>query len=221
MSKEELVLNTEILPEDNPLLTMEEAGNWLRLSDSELLHLVRTGELIGHQVGQSWRFYLEDLRACIKQGSSERKPSGQKTEIHPQGKSFIFEQFCGEEFGFQARKGFADWLKEQKDEKTDIGEFARKMLQYQSFPGWSNSKTVYVSYLKENGHAEEIQKAFNVVWEAYTLYRKMSYRNQMICLPIELCTLLQERAKQNDRLFSHEVIFLLLHALQDKEKAEG
>ncbi len=54
----------QMLQEDI-LLTFKEAMGYLRVSRSTLYRLMWSGQLTGHKVGSTWRFYLEDLRACV------------------------------------------------------------------------------------------------------------------------------------------------------------
>jgi excisionase family DNA binding protein len=51
--------------QDDVLLTFKEAMNYLRVSRSTLYRLMWSGQLTGHKVGSTWRFYREDLRACV------------------------------------------------------------------------------------------------------------------------------------------------------------
>src|ERR1700688_3595659 len=51
--------------QDDTLLTFKEAMGYLRVSRSTLYRLMWSGQLIGHKVGSTWRFYREDLRACV------------------------------------------------------------------------------------------------------------------------------------------------------------
>jgi excisionase family DNA binding protein len=51
--------------QDDALLTFKEAMGYLKVSRSTLYRLMWSGQLIGHKVGSSWRFYREDLRACV------------------------------------------------------------------------------------------------------------------------------------------------------------
>jgi excisionase family DNA binding protein len=51
--------------EDDILLTFKEAMSYLRVSRSTLYRLMWSGQLTGHKVGSTWRFYREDLRACV------------------------------------------------------------------------------------------------------------------------------------------------------------
>ena len=51
--------------QDDALLTFKEAMGYLKVSRSTLYRLMESGQLIGHKVGSSWRFYREDLRACV------------------------------------------------------------------------------------------------------------------------------------------------------------
>jgi excisionase family DNA binding protein len=48
------------------LLTFKEALAFLRTSRSTLYRLMDSGQLRGHKVGNTWRFYREDLRNCLK-----------------------------------------------------------------------------------------------------------------------------------------------------------
>ena len=53
------------LIQDDVLLTFKEAMSYLRVSRSTLYRLMWSGQLTGHKVGSTWRFYREDLRACV------------------------------------------------------------------------------------------------------------------------------------------------------------
>ncbi len=53
------------LIQDDALLTFKEAMSYLRVSRSTLDRLMWSGQLTGHKVGSTWRFYREDLRACV------------------------------------------------------------------------------------------------------------------------------------------------------------
>lgn len=51
--------------QDSPLVTFKEAMNYLRVSRSTLYRLMGLGQLTGHKVGGTWRFYRDDLRASV------------------------------------------------------------------------------------------------------------------------------------------------------------
>lgn len=51
--------------QDDTLLTFKEAMTYLRVSRSTLYRLMWSKQLTGHKVGSTWRFYREDLRACV------------------------------------------------------------------------------------------------------------------------------------------------------------
>ncbi len=53
-----------LTPED-ALLTFKEAMNFLRVSRSTLYRLMWSGQLRGHKVGSTWRFYKHDLRGVV------------------------------------------------------------------------------------------------------------------------------------------------------------
>ena len=54
--------------QDDVLLTFKEAMSYLRVSRSTLYRLMWSGQLTGHKVGSTWRFYRDDLRACVGSG---------------------------------------------------------------------------------------------------------------------------------------------------------
>lgn len=56
--------------QDDILLTFKEAMSYLRVSRSTLYRLMWSGQLTGHKVGSTWRFYRDDLRACVARGLS-------------------------------------------------------------------------------------------------------------------------------------------------------
>jgi excisionase family DNA binding protein len=47
------------------LLTLREAMEFLRVSRSTIYRLMWSGQLRGHKVGSTWRFYEEDLLAAV------------------------------------------------------------------------------------------------------------------------------------------------------------
>ncbi len=53
------------MTQDDVLMTFKEAMSYLRVSRSTLYRLMWSGQLTGHKVGSTWRFYREDLRACV------------------------------------------------------------------------------------------------------------------------------------------------------------
>lgn len=50
---------------DTVLLTFREAMDFLRVSRSTLYRLMWSGQLRGHKVGSTWRFYESDLLAAV------------------------------------------------------------------------------------------------------------------------------------------------------------
>jgi excisionase family DNA binding protein len=57
-----------IVPEDEKLLNFRETMALLRVSRSTLYRIMDAGKLQGSKVGNTWRFYLKDLRAYMRQG---------------------------------------------------------------------------------------------------------------------------------------------------------
>ena len=54
-----------IATHDTVLLTFKEAMDFLRVSRSTLYRLMWSGQLRGHKVGSTWRFYESDLLAAV------------------------------------------------------------------------------------------------------------------------------------------------------------
>ena len=60
------------MPEDNEILTADEASALLRVSTKTVLALVRAGTLPGEKVGRAWRFLKSDVLMYVS-GPSETK----------------------------------------------------------------------------------------------------------------------------------------------------
>lgn len=52
-------------PRTTMLLTFKEAMQFLRVSRSTIYRLMWSGQLRGHKVGSTWRFYEADLLAAV------------------------------------------------------------------------------------------------------------------------------------------------------------
>ena len=63
----------EHIAQEEMLLTFKEAMNFLRVSRSTLYRLMWSGQLRGHKVGSTWRFYKQDLRGVVASAPSEGK----------------------------------------------------------------------------------------------------------------------------------------------------
>lgn len=63
------------------LLTFKEAMNYLRVSRSTLYRLMWSGQLAGHKVGSTWRFYRVDLQACVRGTSTQPTAQGNESVI--------------------------------------------------------------------------------------------------------------------------------------------
>lgn len=61
-----------MLPVDK-LLTFKEAMAFLRVSRSTLLRLMWKRQLAGHKVGNTWRFYVADLRLLVDEPTQEQQ----------------------------------------------------------------------------------------------------------------------------------------------------
>ena len=55
----------EHVAQEEMLLTFKEAMGFLRVSRSTLYRLMWSGQLRGHKVGSTWRFYKQDLRSVV------------------------------------------------------------------------------------------------------------------------------------------------------------
>lgn len=55
------------------LLTFKEAMEFLRVSRSTIYRLMWSGQLRGHKVGSTWRFYESDLLAAVASPLDERE----------------------------------------------------------------------------------------------------------------------------------------------------
>ena len=74
--EEKIIMAMQVI-QDDILLTFKEAMGYLRVSRSTLYRLMWSGQLTGHKVGSTWRFYREDLRACVgREVSMSASPSG-------------------------------------------------------------------------------------------------------------------------------------------------
>lgn len=68
----------EHITQEEMLLTFKEAMNFLRVSRSTLYRLMWSGQLRGHKVGSTWRFYKHDLRSVVASapvGSTAQRPA--------------------------------------------------------------------------------------------------------------------------------------------------
>lgn len=61
----------EQMAQEEMLLTFKEAMNFLRVSRSTLYRLMWSGQLRGHKVGSTWRFYKHDLRSVVASPSTQ------------------------------------------------------------------------------------------------------------------------------------------------------
>ncbi len=55
----------EPIAQEDTLLTFKEAMRFLRVSRSTMYRLMWSGQLRGHKVGSTWRFYKQDLRSVV------------------------------------------------------------------------------------------------------------------------------------------------------------
>lgn len=75
----------EHIAQEEVLLTFKEAMGFLRVSRSTLYRLMWSGQLRGHKVGSTWRFYKQDLRSVVAStptGASSHLLSGSLATLH-------------------------------------------------------------------------------------------------------------------------------------------
>ncbi len=77
-------MGRERFDEQDTLLTLQEAAEFLRVSKATMHRLLASGQLTGHKVGRAWRFYKKDLHAFVK-ASSEQVPDSQPPKTRFQG----------------------------------------------------------------------------------------------------------------------------------------
>jgi excisionase family DNA binding protein len=65
--------------DQDALLTFKEAMSYLRVSRSTLYRLMWSGQLTGHKVGSTWRFYQTDLQANVQATPIQREHSSHET----------------------------------------------------------------------------------------------------------------------------------------------
>ncbi len=71
----EPISNDTLQPLDT-LLTFKEAMGCLRVSRSTLYRLMWSGQLTGHKVGSTWRFYRSDLTSSVRATSTQSTVQG-------------------------------------------------------------------------------------------------------------------------------------------------
>ena len=68
----------ERIKEDEILLNVREAMEYLRVSRSTIYRLIKRGELKGHKVGKKWVFYKRDLKDFLERKAY--RPEGSTSE---------------------------------------------------------------------------------------------------------------------------------------------
>ena len=58
-------MQQERFNDQDVLLTFEEAAELLRVSRATMYRLLNSGQLVGHKVGRTWRFYKKELHAFV------------------------------------------------------------------------------------------------------------------------------------------------------------
>lgn len=55
--------------EQEALLTIQEAAEFLRMSRSTIYRMVKRGDLKAHKVGKKWLIYMKDLKELVERGA--------------------------------------------------------------------------------------------------------------------------------------------------------
>lgn len=64
----------ERLTDQDVLLTLKEAEDFLRVSRATIYRLLSSGRLTGHKVGKGWRFYKTDVRKLVERTTTSVSP---------------------------------------------------------------------------------------------------------------------------------------------------
>jgi len=57
----------------DPVMTIDELADYLKISKSTLYHLVRRGEIPGTKIGRHWRFHREAVDAWLRRSESAKR----------------------------------------------------------------------------------------------------------------------------------------------------
>lgn len=99
---------------DDEVLTLEEAAQFLRVSEATVYQLARSGELPARKVGREWRFVRSRLRAWLLQGGQSMEGKVQRDE------------FGGEYMLENGQEKVALWLPMSREEKRLLLEKAAR-----------------------------------------------------------------------------------------------
>jgi len=73
------------LPDDDRLLSADEAADFLRASRAKLYRLVKAGELPGYKVGATYVFYLRDLHSYVRRNVRAPRADQPSVPAHTPG----------------------------------------------------------------------------------------------------------------------------------------
>lgn len=68
---------------EDRLLKFKEVMTYLRVSRSTLLRMMWSGKLTGHKVGNTWRFWMSDVRKCVQGGQGVQSEKPEQGETAP------------------------------------------------------------------------------------------------------------------------------------------
>lgn len=75
--------------DDEKLLTLKEALEYLRIGRTTLYRFMDDGKIIGHKVGWLWRFYLGDLRSFVNGSKSTEDANDAENKDEQRGTKMV------------------------------------------------------------------------------------------------------------------------------------
>lgn len=62
---------------EDRLMKFKEAMEYLRVSRSTLLRMMEREVIVGHKVGNTWRFWASDVKKCVQRSQPGRAEQGE------------------------------------------------------------------------------------------------------------------------------------------------
>lgn len=102
---------------NDSVLTLEEAAQFLKISETTLYQLIRAGKIPTRKVGREWRFLKSSIIEWLT------KPQSEEDEMNPEVK---IDQFGGEYKVENGKEKIALWLPLSLQEKEALLSKAKK-----------------------------------------------------------------------------------------------
>jgi len=71
----------EKIKEEEALLTVKEAAEFLRASQSTVYRMIKRGDLKAHKVGKKWLFYKKDLKEFVERNAYRPEASSLRPSL--------------------------------------------------------------------------------------------------------------------------------------------